>query len=308
MDQNQTIKTENMLQVMVEEVGLSKPKAQTLLERFGHYFKLAAEWEKKTESLIVVNEDQVAEMKMAREGRLFLRQERIRIENTRKELKADILREGKALDGIANVLKHLIIPIEEYLDRQENFIVNKKAEEEAAHRAEVEKRMEEERIEREKKEVEDKRIADEKAKADQERIRAENVRVKAENDRVKAEAAEREKKLKEESEAKQRKTIEEAAERERKLKAESSAREKKAREEKEAVEKKLREHKEAEEKKIRDEEERQESLKNSSDRFKLMELRRQLKAITYNVMGSKSGKEKQRKVQALINESIEILK
>jgi hypothetical protein len=37
-------------------------------------------------------------------------------------LKEQALREGKAVDGIANVLKALIVPLEEHLDKQERFV------------------------------------------------------------------------------------------------------------------------------------------------------------------------------------------
>jgi hypothetical protein len=106
---------------LVEESNLPKSKAKFILENFQGYFELAETWERKAKELIVTDENQVAEMKMAREGRLFLRQKRIAIENSRKELKEQSLREGKAIDGIANVLKALIIPIEGFLEQQEKF-------------------------------------------------------------------------------------------------------------------------------------------------------------------------------------------
>ena len=112
----------NELFKIVESSGLEKTKAAFVLEKFQDYFKIADEWEKKAKVLSVTSPQQVAEMKMAREGRLFLRAKRIDIEKARKELKEQSLREGKAIDGIANVLKALIEPIEEYLDRQERFV------------------------------------------------------------------------------------------------------------------------------------------------------------------------------------------
>ena len=84
-------------------------------------------------------------MKLARVGRLFLMKKRTAIETVRKELKEQALREGKAIDGIANVLKALIIPIEEYLKKQEDFVVLKEAARIEAERAEEERSDREER-------------------------------------------------------------------------------------------------------------------------------------------------------------------
>ena len=83
-----------------------------MLDNFSDYFKIAAEWEQKAKTIKVVDETQKADMEMARVGRLFLREKRIAIEKKRKELKEQSLREGKAIDGIANVLKAVIVPIE----------------------------------------------------------------------------------------------------------------------------------------------------------------------------------------------------
>lgn len=103
----------SQLEIIVKESGLTGSKASFILEQFQSYFALASEWETKAKTLVVSRPDQTAEMAMAREGRLFLREKRIAIENSRKKLKEDVLREGKAIDGIANVLKALIEPIVE---------------------------------------------------------------------------------------------------------------------------------------------------------------------------------------------------
>lgn len=112
----------NALVKIVGDSGLEQTKAQYILEKFQDHFKIAADWESKAKTIVVTSEAQTAEMKMAREGRLFLKQKRIEIEKSRKELKEQSLREGKAIDGIANVLKALIEPTEEYLERQEKFV------------------------------------------------------------------------------------------------------------------------------------------------------------------------------------------
>lgn len=112
---------ENKLQVIIEESGLEKSKAQVLLEKFGNYFAIAAEWEKKAQTLVVTDVGQRAEMKMAREARLFLKGKRVDIEKTRKVLKEQSLREGQTIDSIAKILTNLISPIETHLEAQERF-------------------------------------------------------------------------------------------------------------------------------------------------------------------------------------------
>ena len=167
----------NQLQILVKESGLTPAKATVILEKFQGYFAMAAEWEQKAKTVVVTNATQTAEMQMARAGRLFLREKRISLEKSRKELKEQVLREGKAIDGIANVLKALIVPIEDYLAQQENFVAIQKAKEIETVRIRVEAEMEAERIAKEQVEAEE-----------QERIRLEN-------EKLKADAVKREKKI-----------------------------------------------------------------------------------------------------------------
>ena len=221
---------ENKLSIIVKESGLEKTKAQVLLDNFSDYFQVAAEWETRARTINVTDIKQVVDMQMAKVGRLFLREKRIAIEKTRKELKEQSLREGKAIDGIANVLKALIVPIEEHLEKQEKFIEIKQAEEAERLRIEEEEKVEAERIAKEKAEEEE-RIAKEKA------AEAERIRIKKENERLEKEAEAREKKMMQErvEAEKARKIQEEKARKEkeesdRKIKAEQELREKEKRE------------------------------------------------------------------------------
>jgi len=213
------VEPKNQLQVLVDESQLDTTKAKVLLDKFSNYFDIASEWEQKAKSIVVTDESQTADMEMARVGRLFLREKRISVEKTRKELKEQSLREGKAIDGIANVLKAVIVPIEEYLEKQEKFIELKAEAEREAKRQEIERRMEEERL------------AEEKAKAEEEK------RIRAENERLRAEVIEREKA----AEIERRKQAEILA----KAEAARKAIEDKARKQKEAADKKLRLEREA---------------------------------------------------------------
>ena len=191
MENQVEVVKESPLVEILKTSGLEKTKADVMLQKFQDFFKLAADWERKAKTIVVTDETQTADMAMARVGRLELRSKRIELEKTRKELKEQSLREGKAIDGVARVLEALIVPIEEYLDKQEKFVEHKVAHDAELRRIEADKQAEEERL------------AKEKAEAD------ERERVKAENERLKKEA--------EENEAARKKEQEEAANREKAL-------------------------------------------------------------------------------------------
>ena len=141
---------ENKLEIIVTESGLETSKAQYIIDKFNDYFAIAADWEQRAKTIKVTDENQLVDMQMARTGRLFLREKRIAIEKSRKALKEQSLREGKAIDGIANVLKALIIPIEDYLDEQEHFVEIKEQKKREALLLEAQKREEEEKLENER--------------------------------------------------------------------------------------------------------------------------------------------------------------
>lgn len=172
----------NDLAIIVKESGIEQAKGQVLLDNFKDYFEIASEWEVKAKNIVVKDAGQTAEMEMARVGRLFLREKRIKIEKTRKELKEQSLREGKAIDGIANVLKALIVPIEEYLEKQEKFVEIKAKEIAELARIEMERKAEEDRL------------------AKEEADRKEQERIRMENERLKKEAIAKEKKMRVEKE------------------------------------------------------------------------------------------------------------
>ncbi len=101
--------------------GLEPESAMALRSCFEEMFSSAEKWAASARLIVVTSPDQKREMKMARESRLALREIRVKAEHARKRLKEDSTRRGKAIDGIANVLKALIEPIEEHLLEQETF-------------------------------------------------------------------------------------------------------------------------------------------------------------------------------------------
>jgi hypothetical protein len=92
-------------------------------------FKLTAE------TLTVTDVTQKAEMKLARQTRLALKDLRVEIENRRRELGEAALREKQRIDGAAKKLKEAIEPLETRLLEQEQF------EEREQARIEEEKRV-----------------------------------------------------------------------------------------------------------------------------------------------------------------------
>jgi hypothetical protein len=282
----QTKKMGNQLVQIVKDSGLEQSKSQVLLANFQNYFEIAAEWENKAKMLSVTDESQKAEMKMAREGRLFLKEKRIAVERTRKELKEQSLREGQTIDAIAKILKNLIEPIENYLEQQEKFVEIK----EAAIKAERERErikiltalqfdftfvdvlnmpdMQFDELVLKIKNERDAKIAAEK-KAEEERIarieaeRIENERIRIENERIRAENE----RLRQEAEAKEKQARIEA-ERNAKIEAELRAKaeaELRAQKEKERIEK--------------ERIEKEKKAKNAPDKEKLIDFAKLIDAL-----------------------------
>jgi hypothetical protein len=106
---------------IIEQAGVETGTATQIRDAFVVMFSDADKWVSQAKNIRVTDVSQVREMKLARELRLTLREIRCNAENARKRLKADALAKGKAIDGIANVLKALVEPVEAYLQEQEDF-------------------------------------------------------------------------------------------------------------------------------------------------------------------------------------------
>src|SRR3990167_6911036 len=107
---------------VIKETGLMPTKAEVIIKSFVGFLEQAEEWEAKAKQIVITDISQTKEMREAREARLALKDIRVKTENVRKELKEQSLREGMAIDGVANIVKALVIPIEEHLERQEKFV------------------------------------------------------------------------------------------------------------------------------------------------------------------------------------------
>jgi hypothetical protein len=185
---------EERLNAQMSADGMQTAETENLLAEFADFFDAARTWEAMAKTIVVTDAGQRREVRMAREGRLFLKAKRVALETRRKELKAEYLRKGRAVDGVANILKSVIVPIEEYLESQEKFAEIQ----EAAAKAEAD------RIAAEIAEAERLRKLAEEAE-EQARIRAENERLKAEAEAqaavLAAERAEAERKEREAADA-----------------------------------------------------------------------------------------------------------
>ena len=228
MSEEGKMKESRDLVVLVENSGMEKTKAQTVLETFTGFFAQASDWEAKAKSLVITDVSQIHEMKMAREGRLQLKEIRVAAEKTKKKLKENILVEGRFIDSIYNLIEGVTKPIENDLLEKEKFVERKEqARKDALSAERVEKLLPyeidtsfynlaempdaafsqllentrmayESRLAAERK-AEDDRIAREKAEQEERaRIAAENIRLKAEAE-AREKAIEAERKAREEA-------------------------------------------------------------------------------------------------------------
>lgn len=223
------------LQSKLPAYRVDPAESQALLVEYGAPFTEAGEILASYETVEVTDEKDVATMKLAREQRLKLRQVRIGVENKRKELKADIVKRGNAIDGVARFVKEVITPAEEYLQSQEDFAKILDAQRKAQRLAErtaaladhpvspshydletmtdedfdsLLKQLEADR--RARVAAEEKAKAEAAAKAEAERL--ERERIRKENEELRQQAdAERQKRLALEQAERERREAEEAA-------------------------------------------------------------------------------------------------
>lgn len=283
---------DNQLQIILNEQGVDRDNAAAIVKAFGGPFDEAGKILATYQDIKVTDESQTDLMQQAREKRLALKKARTTVENNRKALKEDIVKQGRAIDSIARYVRETIEPAEEYLELQEKFAEIRAAERKAAIKAErIEKlsaytdnlsiynfdtmtdeafkalhtelkQTHEAKLAREKSEREEAERLERERLAEQERIRKDNERLRAE---AAAKEAEREKERKAEAD----RLAKLQAEQEKKLAAERAKAEVE-RKQREAVEAQQRAEKErlAREKAQAEEAERQALL--APDKEKLL--------------------------------------
>ena len=120
------------LQLIVQENNLPVTKVEELMKSFGGFFTSAKELAGKANGIKVTDESQTDVMMQAKELRLQIKNIRIEAEKTKITLKEQSLREGNAIQGAFNIIKALIVPVEEYLESQEKFAENLKLQKQEA--------------------------------------------------------------------------------------------------------------------------------------------------------------------------------
>jgi hypothetical protein len=260
--------TEPQFEIVPAELNLELAAKTSLETAFVGFFERARTLKEEA--------DKITDPKQARALRLKIKAERVEAEKTRKRLKEDSLRMGKAIDGANNIYLAVIAPIEQAMEDIEK---------------EEERRIERERIELEQSRMEKLRpyldpamplpsvsgITEEQfckllegtialhemrvaalRKAEEDRIERERKEAeereaqRLENIRLKAEAEAREKELAEERRIAAEKEAAAKAERER-IEAERKATEEKARKEREEIEAKAAQERAKAEAKAREE-------------------------------------------------------
>lgn len=252
------MESKNQIVSVLNSAGLTQSGSDELINAFGPHFEAVMGLVEKSSRIVVTDPSQVTEIMQARDARLAIRRVRIASEATRKELKEDSLRRGKAIDNVAKVVSVVAESEEERLENMEKIAARieherktkVKAEREAAiakyltdttgydfyamtqpvfdSLLESSRLAHAARIEAEQKAATERADAIRKQEEENARIRAENERLRQEREAAKAEREAMEAKAKAEREA-----AAAAFEKERKAREELEA---KARREREAAE------------------------------------------------------------------------
>lgn len=257
---------ETQIVLTVPDQELAPSFLTNLREGFQQFFVKAEEWRQKAVAIRVTSADQKGEMKMAKLARIELKNIRCAAEGTRKKLKEQSLREGRAVDGIKNLLDAAIVPLEDYLETQEKYGERLEAERISKLRSERmdllaplgythnggdlgalsdsdfavllrdTKDLHDMRIERERKAEEDRLAAEVAAAKERERLRIENERLLKEMaEREAAAKLEREQAAKEKAEAEAKAKAERDAAEKARIEAEAAAAAERAKAERERL-------------------------------------------------------------------------
>ncbi len=109
---------------LITKAKLDATRTGLVLNAFRAAYVLAAKWQEKASAIVVKDENDTEAIAEAKELHRIVRDERINVENKRKAIKEPALRECQLIDGVANVYKDLLKPIESHLLAQAQFIEN----------------------------------------------------------------------------------------------------------------------------------------------------------------------------------------
>lgn len=266
---------DNKLSIIIRDSQVETSTGINILKEFTPLYEKIQEWEGKSKDLIVNDVSQVREMQMARQARLALKDIRVSADKTRKKLKEDSNRYNNAVQAVYNTIESLIKPIEDHLQKQEDYpkILKEKLKAELRVQREAQispyqdfvygnidlgdlSEEDFDKIFRGAKLQHEEKIALEKAKAKEEELKAkakakEDERIRKENERLKKERLIIEEQLKKERQRAEEERIANEkileAERAERARAEAEATAKAKAEQKLAEEKLERERQRAEE-------------------------------------------------------------
>ena len=325
-----TVEKKDGLALVLEENGLEIDRIKALTESFGGYFRQAGEIANEAKNIVITEENQIEEMQLARGYRIQLKDIRLNTDKKRKVMKEKSLREGRAIDGAANIIKALVVPIEEHLLQQEKFLeIKREAQREqlGVERSvklqkfvedisvyqlkdmsdpafeqllKTSKLADEAQKEAESK-AEEKRIAKERSDAEEQKL------IKEENEKLKVQA-----KKDQEKQEKEREEREKALAIERKKVAAEKAKQeaiiKKEREEREKIEATLKAEKEAQEQKRQKEEEMQKKALLAPDKQKLISFASFLDGIEIPNLSSRDAGQIMDEAQDMISQTSKFLR
>ena len=127
--------------ILVTPDNVEKSAAVALKDNFQEHFKEAEALRLRAADLAFDEGDPLPGMREARALRLELRAVRVAAEKTRKSMKEESLRTGKAIDGLYNLLAYAIVPLEESLAEKEAFAVRQREQQRAELRAGRDKQL-----------------------------------------------------------------------------------------------------------------------------------------------------------------------
>ena len=104
--------------------GLEITDAEQLIKAYGAPFTEVGEILATYKDIVVTDVSQKEEMQKARKMRLALRGQRVKIKKTHDFLKADVLKQSKAIDFVNRETAKIIGEAEKYLEDQEKFAEN----------------------------------------------------------------------------------------------------------------------------------------------------------------------------------------
>lgn len=109
------------------ESGLAEQPVTQLLAQFQLMFDELSPLMAQASTINVTDAKQLAIMKAAREVRLGIKDVRLKCDKLRKDLKADADRHSKAVQGAYNIFLSIVEPVEEHLQKCEDFAKNAEA-------------------------------------------------------------------------------------------------------------------------------------------------------------------------------------